>query len=118
MFVQKFENKKKIIDLSLLPSCQTNLEPNLKEASYEAVIYRQAYRLNLVLEDARNHGTDEKRTVVWSNICYIEDISEFLFDRDEENNDQSAVTLKMRLTTILGRTLACTNNSFLAQLCI
>ena len=40
---------------------------------------------------------------------------QFFLDRDEEYNDQSvlkqAETLKMRLTTIVTRTLICTNNS-------
>ena len=39
-------------------------------------------------EDPRNHWTDDKGNVVWNNICYSDDISEFVFDRDEENSDQ------------------------------
>ena len=31
---------------------------------------------------------DDKGNVVWNNICYSDDISEFVFDRDEENSDQ------------------------------
>ena len=38
-------------------------------------------------EDPRNHGTDDKENVVWNNICYSDDISEFVLDRDEENSD-------------------------------
>ena len=52
------------------------------------MIYKEAYRLNLVLEDPRNHWTGDKRNVIWNNICYPNDISEFVFDRDEENSDQ------------------------------
>ena len=89
IFVQKFEKEKKIIDLSLLPPCQTNLELHIKRANYVAAIYRQADHLNLALEDPRNHGWDDKGNVVWSNICYPEDISELLFDRNEANDDES-----------------------------
>ena len=39
-------------------------------------------------EDPRNHLTDDKRNVVWNNICYSDGISEFVFERDEENSDQ------------------------------
>ena len=50
---------------------------------------------------------------------FVTHISEFVFDRDKENNDQSdlkqSVTLKMRLTTILTGRLTCTNNSFSAK---
>ena len=46
---------------------------------YVAVIHRQAYYLNLTL-DPRNHGTDGD--LVWSNICYPEDITELVFNTD------------------------------------
>ena len=53
------------------------------------MIYRETYRLNLVPEDPRNHRTDDKGNVIWNNICNPDDISEFVFDRDEENRDLS-----------------------------
>ena len=53
------------------------------------MIHRQAYHLNPVLEDPRNHRTDNKGNVVWNNIFYPDVITEFLFDRNEENNYQS-----------------------------
>ena len=31
---------------------------------------------------------DDKGNVIWNNICYPDDISMFVFDRDEENSDQ------------------------------
>ena len=31
---------------------------------------------------------DDKGNVVWNNICYADDILEFVSDRDEENGDQ------------------------------
>ena len=39
-------------------------------------------------ENPRNHWTDDKGNVVWNNICYADDILEFVSDRDEENSDQ------------------------------
>ena len=58
------------------------------------MIHSQAY-LNLVLEDPSNHETDGKGNVVWSNIYYPEDITEFV---------------------ILTRTGTCTKNSFGGEL--
>ena len=72
MFVQKFKKKHKIIGLILLLACQTNLELHMKRANYVRVIYRQAYCLNLLPEDPRNQGTDDKGNLVWGNICYPE----------------------------------------------
>ena len=42
-----------------------------------------------MLEDPGNHWTDDKGNVAWNNICCPDDISEFVFDRDEENSDQA-----------------------------
>ena len=40
MFVQKFDNKKKMLYLSLSPPCQTNLELHIERANYLAMVYR------------------------------------------------------------------------------
>ena len=32
---------------------------------------------------------DDKWNVLWNRFCYPGDISEFVFDRGEENNDRS-----------------------------
>ena len=42
-----------------------------------------------MLDDPRNHGTDNTENLVWSHICYPEDITEFVFHKDEENTNQS-----------------------------
>ena len=54
-----------------------------------AVTQRQAYHLNLTLDDPRNHGTDGN--LVWSNICYPEDITELVSNKDEENTDKRII---------------------------
>ena len=64
------------------------MELYIKRVNYVVVIYREAYHLSLVLEDPRNHQTDDKGNVIWNDICYPDDISEYVFDRDEENSDQ------------------------------
>ena len=68
-------------------TCKTNRELHIERAHYVAVIHRQAYHLNFMLDDPRNHRTDGN--LVWGNNCYPEDITQFVFDKDEENNDHS-----------------------------
>ena len=118
MLFQEFENKNKIIDISVLPSCKTNRELYIERAHYVAVIRRQPYYLNLMLDDPRNHGTDGN--LVWSNNCYPEDITDFVLIKMKKTLiiqfSNQAVTLKTRLKTILILTVTCTNNPFGGEL--
>ena len=45
MFMQRFEKDNKIIDLSLLPPCKSNLKLHVIRANYVAWIYRNACNL-------------------------------------------------------------------------
>ena len=91
IFLQKFEREKKIIDLSLLPPCQANLKLHTMRANYVASIFRKADRLFLNLEEPMNHGWDERGRVIWSSVCYPDDVSELLItcEEHEENEDFS-----------------------------
>ena len=51
MFVQKVENKKKIIYIGLFSPWQTNRELHIERAHYVAVIHRQDYHLNLMIQE-------------------------------------------------------------------
>eukprot|EP00794_Sanderia_malayensis_P008687 gene8687-biopygen6960 len=87
---QKFEREKKIVDLSLSPPCQANLKLHIMRANYVASIFRNANRLILDLEDPSSNGWDERSRVVWSGICYPDDVCELLVNY-EENEDRSDV---------------------------
>ena len=87
MFLQKFENEKKITDLSLLPPCQSNLKLHIKRSNYVASIFRQAGRLMMDLDDQANHGWDESGSVVWSDVCYPDDVAELLLSNKIVSTD-------------------------------
>ena len=87
MFLQKFENEKKITDLSLLPPCQSNLKLHIKRSNYVASIFRQAGRLMMDLDDPANHGWDESGSVVWSDVCYPDDVAELLLSNKIVSTD-------------------------------
>ena len=91
MFVEKFEKKKKIIDLSLLPPCSDNLRLHCKRANHVAMIFKQADRLILQLEEPANHGWNERGAVVWSDVCFPEDVSELLLDGETGNIESNDV---------------------------
>ena len=87
MFLQKFENEKKITDLSLLPPFQSNLKLHIKRLNYVASIFRQAGRLMMDLDDPANHGWDESGSVVWSDVCYPDDAAELLLSNKIVSTD-------------------------------
>ena len=87
MFLQKFENEKRITDLSLLPPCQSNLRLHIQRSNYVASIFRQAGCLMMDLDDPANHGWDERGSVVWSDVCYPDDVAELLLTNEIVNDD-------------------------------
>ena len=46
-------------------------------------MYRQANELVMNLDNADNHGWHDQGNVIWSNICYLEDLSELLVDIED-----------------------------------
>ena len=67
-------------ELRLLPLCRSNLRIHTTRANYVAKMYRQANGLVMNLDNPDNHGWHDQRNVIWSNICYPEDLSELLVD--------------------------------------
>lgn len=89
IFLQKFDKEKKVIDLSLLPPCETNLKLHIIRANYVASIFRKANHLILDLDEPTNHGWDERGEVIWSSVCYPDDVSELLIGQEEvEDEDE------------------------------
>ena len=72
-----------------MPPCETNLKLHIMRANYAASIFRNANRLILNLEEPINHGWDERGRVMWSSICYPDDLSQLLinYEEDAENTD-------------------------------
>ena len=69
----KIEKEGKVIDLSLLPRCRSNLRIHTTQANYVAKMYRQANGLVMNLDNPDNHAWHGQGNVIWSNICYLED---------------------------------------------
>ncbi len=82
MFWEKFEKKKKIVDLSLLPPCKENLQYHIMRSNYVSYIFRHADQLILDVMDPASHGWDSDRKVIWSDECYPQNVAEFLLDGD------------------------------------
>ena len=84
IFWRSYSRDNKVIDLSLLPPCQTNLERHIRRANYVARIWRQASHPMMNIQDPQFHGWNEDLSTDWISVPYPEDISELLLANDEE----------------------------------
>ena len=84
VFWQTFNKDEKIVDLSLMPPCESTLRYHIMRANYVAYLFRQADHLMMHLESPERHGWDADEKVVWSDNCYPDDINEFLLDEEIE----------------------------------
>ena len=73
-----------MIDLSLLPPCQTSLERQIRRANYFDRIWRQASHPMMNIQDPQFHGWNEDLSTDWISVPYPEDISELLLANDEK----------------------------------
>ena len=73
IFVRKFKQEGKTIDLSLLPPCTSNLNLHTKRANCIARIYKQANNLMMNLDDTTCHGSDGNYQTVRDENHFPED---------------------------------------------
>ena len=76
-----------MVDLNVLPLCKNNLKYYLIRSNYVAYIFRYANQLVLDIERAENHGGDEEGKVCWSDECYPDEVSDFLFEKEHGGED-------------------------------
>ena len=96
MFMQKFQKDQKTTDLCNLPPCSANLKYHATKSNYVANIYERANRLNMCLDNHREHGWDENGNVVWSDDYFPNDVQIFF-----ELTNQVTMSLTMMLWTIM-----------------
>ena len=66
IFWEKLEKDAKVIDLCLLPPCQTSLEFHSKRANFVARMWRNASNPILELDNPYNHGWLPDMTINWT----------------------------------------------------
>ena len=90
VFWDRFYKENKIIDLSLMPPCSSNLRYHIMRANYVAYIFRHAGQLQMDLESPHDgHGWNADGNVVWSDICYPQEIDALLAATDIKNSSCS-----------------------------
>ena len=101
IFWEKLQKDNKIIDLSLLPPCQSSLELHCKRANFVAKMWRDASNPMLLSDNPVMHGWLPDMNIEWIKEAYPSDITELLFDSDVEDDNEYYETLTDDLTNDL-----------------
>ena len=89
IFWDKLHKKNKIVDLSLLPPCQSSLKKHIKRANYVARMWRQSVNPVMDLPDPTQQGWNKDQQIEWVDEPYPNDVGELLFEKEDKksNND-------------------------------
>ena len=77
----------KLIDLSLLPPCQSKLKLHASRANVFAKIWRSINETNVDIPDATLEGWDENIQIHWLNNAFPENVIDILMDPDLDSVD-------------------------------
>ena len=99
LFQRKYNREEKIIDLAMLPPCQSVLMLHAKRANFVAQIWRCSDQAQLQTPDIELHGWNSNCSIKWLEKEFPDDIEDLLVDpifdeletddigRDEESGD-------------------------------
>ena len=99
LFQKKYEKEEKIIDISMLPPCESVLLLHAKRANFVAKILRSSNEPQVEIPDISMHGWDVNMKIKWLEKEFPDDIEDLLIDsnideevdtlgRDEETDDE------------------------------
>ena len=82
MFDKKFVKDEKVIDLSLLPPCQSTLYLHILRSSYVARIWKCSLLNEVGYPSIMENGQMENGQIVWVDDASPDDIMDILIDQD------------------------------------
>ena len=82
IFWRKIKKENKVIDISLLPPCQSSLKKHTVRSNYVARMWRRASMPVMSLDDPQNHGWLPDLKTDWIDEPYPEDVTELLLNDD------------------------------------
>ncbi len=102
MFQKKYSKDSKIIDLALLPPCQSVLQLHAYRANFVAKIWRSSDQPQVFMPDISSYGWTGDYEIKWLSKEFPDNIEEILFDpafgeiddlygRDEQTDDEEYI---------------------------
>ena len=78
LFNKKYARENEVIDLSLIPPCQSTLMLHLRRSNYVASIWKKSLLARFDLPDVHNHGWNQDYTIKWIEKTFPDNINELL----------------------------------------
>ena len=88
LFEKKYEKQGKVIDISLLPPCQSVLKFHADRANFVSKMFKSSFAPQLQIPDIITHGWYDDGSIRWLHKEFPENIEELLIhsDYDEEES--------------------------------
>ena len=86
IFWKKLKKDNKVVDLSLLPPCNSSLRRHALRANFVARMWRTAQDPMMCLEDPQQHGWLHDLTPDWIDVPYPGDVAELLVGSNDMND--------------------------------
>ena len=100
MFAKKYTNENKVVDLSVLPPCQSVLRLHSKRANYVAKIWKSSLQPIIDVSQISEHGWTMEGQIQWVDVSFpdlVEDIlldpnfdEDFEFESDVDSDDETS----------------------------
>ena len=87
LFINKYVNENKIIDLSTLPPCRATVLLHIKRANYIAKIWKSYAQDGYDNGDVAEHGWFNDGQIQWVVDIFPDDITDILFSHDVNDDE-------------------------------
>ena len=87
LFMKKYINSHKVIDLATLPPCHSVLRLHAKRANFVACIWKRSNEVQVEMPDIFVNGWTLDGDIVWVDEIFPEDIAEILLDPRYDEDD-------------------------------
>ena len=91
MFMKNHTLQNNLIDLCVLPPCQSSLLLHMDRANYVAAMWKRTMHATMDSPEITNHGWNIDGSINWVVDTFPENIIDMILDYQEENNDDSDI---------------------------
>ena len=89
LFNKKYARENKVIDLSLIPPCQSTLMLHLRRSKYVVSIWKKLLLARFDLLDVHGHGWNQDYTIKWIEKTFPNNINELLLQEEGSSGKES-----------------------------
>ena len=87
MFTKKHVIQNKVIDLSVLPPCQSSLLLHMDRANYVAALWKHSMHATIDSPEIWDHGWNVDGSINWVEQVFPEDVIEIIMDNYDSDDE-------------------------------